>query len=279
MNKTASYLYLLQRWLGLSKIRTVQPLVPPPASARLLPAIRTDYSGFFCSWGGGVNTVFVFLAGLFTWSLRGRLWPPLCRRPRQEGSGSPGPGPVAGNGFLRTGCVCGGVCVCVCAFGGLSNFGGYLTQCKALAFSKASSFHRRAAALQSKPPSAALQGAGAAPGRCWALGTLSSTTSALTTALSYAGGKTKTLNVKNRPKALLEVTVTTKPKALFSLSGRKPSTFVTRTLVALLTYSINVSPSCAKAVAQLSFSDNYSNDFNLYVARHSPRAGAGGGGV
>ena len=102
----------------------------------------------------------------------------------------------------------------------------------------------------------------------------SATTSALTTALSYPGGKTKTLNVPNGPKALLAVTVTTKPKVLLSLSGRKTNTFVTRTLVALLTYSINVSPSYAKAVAQLSFSDKYSNDFNLYVMQRSPRAGA-----
>ena len=132
---------------------------------------------------------------------------------------------------------------------------------------------QHAAALQSKPPSAVVQG-------CWCstrevLSTRpSATTSALTTALSYPGGKTKTLNVQHGPKALLAVAVTTKPKVLFSLSGRKTNTFVTRTPVALLTYSINVSPSYAKAVAQLSFSDKYSNDFNLYVVQRSPRAGA-----
>lgn len=125
-----------------------------------------------------------------------------------------------------------------------------------------------AAALQSKPPSAGVQGCRCSTGE--ALSTWPSVTaSALTTALSHAGAKLKHSMLKNRSKALLEVTVTTKTKVLLSLSGWKTNTFVTRTLAALLTYSINVSPCYAKAVAQLSFSDKYCNDFNLYIVRRS----------
>lgn len=109
----------------------------------------------------------------------------------------------------------------------------------------------RAVALQSKPPSAGVQGPQCSTGE--ALSTQPSVTpSVLTTALSHAGAKLKHSMLKNRSKALLEVAITTKTKVLFSLSGRKTNTLVTRTLAALLTYSINVSPSYAKAVAQLS---------------------------